>query len=161
MARGGKRPGSGRRLGSKNKATLERERAVAASGTTPLDMMIKTMRAFEALADRHANNAKKFEYYSLRAAAIAKDVAPFVHPRIPPPAARTAFTLPAVKTTADIVAAHEAITAAVAEGKLAPSEALEVANVLDLQRKAISANEHEARLAAIEAVMGRNDDGRL
>lgn len=158
---GGKRPGAGRKPGQKNKATLEREAAVAASGTTPLDLMLKAMRSFEVLADRHANNAKKFEYYLTRATDVAYRVAAFVHPKIPAPAARAVFTLPAVKTTGDIVAAQEAITAAVAEGKLAPSEAVEVANILDLQRKAIRTNEHEARLAAIEAVMGRNDDGRL
>lgn len=158
---GGKRPGAGRKPGQKNKATLEREAAVAASGTTPLALLLKAMRSFEVLADRHANNAKKFEYYLMRASEVAYRVATFVHPKVPPAAARTAFNLPAVKTTGDIVAAHEFLTAAVAEGRLAPSEALEVANILDLQRKAISTNEHEARLAAIEASMERKNDGRL
>lgn len=47
MSRGGKRPGAGRRKGSKNKAVLERERAAAkaaAAGLDPLQYVLDVMR---------------------------------------------------------------------------------------------------------------------
>lgn len=84
MANGGKRPGAGRKKGVPNKATVARERAVAASGSTPLDVMIKAMRNFEALADESASNKKRFEYYLRAAVAVAKDAAIYVHPRVVP-----------------------------------------------------------------------------
>ncbi|MET4219817.1 hypothetical protein ABIB00_005041 [Bradyrhizobium sp. LB14.3] len=146
-------------MGGKNRTTLAREAAVAASGTTPLAMMIKTMRAFEAFADRHANNAKKFEYYSTRAAAIAKDVAPYIHPRIPPPAPpprKVSFPLPDIVTAADVVAASAAVMAACRAGQITAAEANEVSNVIEQHRKAIETAEIAARVVAIEQQQKRD-----
>jgi hypothetical protein len=67
------------------------------------------------------------------------------------------FPLPAIVTTADVVAAQAAITAAMADGQLSPAEAQEVSGVVELARRAIETNQLEARLAAIEIMMG--DDG--
>jgi len=80
--RGGRRPGAGRKRNSPNKASAARERAVAASGMTPLDTMLKAMRVLLALADETANDKKQFEHYIRAASAVAKDVAPYVHPRL-------------------------------------------------------------------------------
>jgi hypothetical protein len=44
MPRGGPREGSGRKQGSPNKATAARQAAVAASGVTPLEVMLANMR---------------------------------------------------------------------------------------------------------------------
>lgn len=47
MARGGKRPGAGRRKGSKNKNVIEREKAAAAAaaaGLDPLQYVLDVMR---------------------------------------------------------------------------------------------------------------------
>ena len=41
---GGAQPGAGRPKGVKNKKTLELQAAVAASGVTPLEFMLKVMR---------------------------------------------------------------------------------------------------------------------
>ena len=49
QVRGGKRPGSGRKKNSPNKASAKREREVAASGATPLDKMLRSMRLLLAL----------------------------------------------------------------------------------------------------------------
>jgi hypothetical protein len=38
--------------------------------------------AFSALADESANDKKQFEHYICAAAAVAKDVAPYIHPRL-------------------------------------------------------------------------------
>jgi hypothetical protein len=53
--RGGKKPGSGRKKNVPNRASANRERKVAASGETPLDVMIKSMRHL-ALADENASD---------------------------------------------------------------------------------------------------------
>lgn len=75
MAKGTKT--GGRKKGSKNKATVERETGVAeitakaaAEGITPLEVMIGAMR--------HAWDAEDKD----AAARFAKDAAPYVHPRL-------------------------------------------------------------------------------
>ncbi len=70
MPRGGKRASAGRKPGS----TTKKKRAIAvqaaAEGITPLEVMLDAMR-------RH-HKAKKWD----KAAAIAKDAAPYIHPRL-------------------------------------------------------------------------------
>jgi hypothetical protein len=62
-----------------------------------------------------------------------------------------AISLPPIKTTGDVIAALEAVTAAMSAGQLSPTEALEVAGVIELQRRAIELNDVERRLAELEA----------
>jgi hypothetical protein len=64
----GRKTGGGSRKGIPNKATAKRERQVAASGLTPLDFMLKTLR-----------NAKQPYEERMRAAIAA---APYVHPKL-------------------------------------------------------------------------------
>jgi len=71
--RGGRRRGAGRPLGSKNRRTAEIARAAAESGFTPIEVMLGTMRE---LWDQGTPEAK------LQAAEIAKDAAPYIHPRL-------------------------------------------------------------------------------
>jgi hypothetical protein len=80
--RGGKRAGAGRKPNTPNRASANRERAAAASGATPLDVMLKSMRLLLALAEESANDKKQFEHYIRAAAGVAKDVAPYIHPRL-------------------------------------------------------------------------------
>ena len=80
--RGGKRPGAGRKKNVPNRASANREREAAASGATPLDTMLKAMRVLSALADECANDKKQYEHFIRAAAGIAKDAAPFIHPRL-------------------------------------------------------------------------------
>lgn len=68
MARGGNRPGAGRKAGTPNKASVERQRKVAATGITPLDYMLKVMRDEKADAGRRDD--------------MAKAAAPYVHPKL-------------------------------------------------------------------------------
>lgn len=70
MALGGARPGAGRPPGSRNKKTRERLELAAQEGITPLEVMLEAMR---------------FHYFHDEldeAAAIAKDAAPYMHPRL-------------------------------------------------------------------------------
>lgn len=69
-AHGGKRNGSGRKAGSATQKTREIANRAAAEGITPLEVMLHAMR-------------KHYEAGALDAAAsIAKDAAPYMHPRL-------------------------------------------------------------------------------
>lgn len=68
MARGGARDGAGRKPGVANKASIERQAEVAASGLTPLEYMLSVMRDEQAPADRRDD--------------MAKASAPYVHPKL-------------------------------------------------------------------------------
>lgn len=65
---GGRRPGAGRKKGSKDKQTEEREKAIAKSGLTPLDYMLSVLR------NKAADKALRME--------AAKAAAPYCHPRL-------------------------------------------------------------------------------
>ena len=86
MAAGGKRSGAGRKANTPNKATKERQERVAATGATPLDVMIEAMRFHHAVAEaalclpKPDLAAAKLAYEA--AGAFAKDAAPYVHPRL-------------------------------------------------------------------------------
>lgn len=67
---GGRRNGSGRPKGAKTKKTQESARRQIDLGITPLDVMCEVMRHYYAKGDRD------------KAAAIAKDAAPYMHPRL-------------------------------------------------------------------------------
>jgi hypothetical protein len=60
------------------------------------------------------------------------------------------FDLPPAKTAADIAAAMTAVTTAMASGDLTPDEAVTVASVLEMRRKALETEEFMLRLQALE-----------
>jgi hypothetical protein len=67
-----------------------------------------------------------------------------------------AFEMPKLETAADAVKAASAIAQAVAEGELTPSEAGELAKLIDGFTRAIEVHELEARLTKLEAAtLGR------
>ena len=68
MSRGGARQGAGRPKGLRNKRTVEMQAAIAAAGETPLDYMLRVMRDPQAEQQRRD--------------AMAKAVAPYVHPQL-------------------------------------------------------------------------------
>jgi hypothetical protein len=70
VAHGGKRAGAGRKPGSATEKTREVADRVAAEGLTPLEVMLAAMR--------HHLEKKNLD----RAAAIAKDAAPYIHPKL-------------------------------------------------------------------------------
>src|SRR5499426_326630 len=61
-----------------------------------------------------------------------------------------AFELPRLNTAADTVTAAATIVAAVAAGELAPSEAADIAKVVDIYVRALATQEFEERLAKLE-----------
>ena len=70
MPRGGRREGAGRKPGSASVRTREIADKAAAEGVTPLEVMLKAMWL-------HAD-AGRWD----QAAMIAKDAAPYMHPRL-------------------------------------------------------------------------------
>src|SRR5262245_50017381 len=76
MARGGKRPGAGRKCGVPSQKTINRLKVAeqaAACGITPLELMLKNMRALWKEGTKESKAA---------ACKIANDAAPYVHPRL-------------------------------------------------------------------------------
>ena len=71
--RGGKRPGAGRPPGSKNQKNAEVARAAAEAGITPIEVMLGAMRELWEVGTKESKR---------EAASIAKDAAPYVHPRL-------------------------------------------------------------------------------
>lgn len=81
MRHGGARPGAGRKRGSGNKKRSAGLIArVHADGFTPLDVMLKTMKAFWQMAQNSDGTIDREKAQA--AATIAKDAAPYVHPRL-------------------------------------------------------------------------------
>lgn len=68
MARGGPRPGAGRKVGAATRKTRDIADAAAAEGITPLAFMLNRMR------DEQAPMAERLD--------MAKAAAPFIHPRL-------------------------------------------------------------------------------
>lgn len=66
--KGGKREGSGRKIGTANKKTREIADRAAAEGITPLEYMLEVMRDDQAELPRRDD--------------MAKAAAPFIHPRL-------------------------------------------------------------------------------
>lgn len=83
MANGGARPGAGRKPGGKNKRTQEIAIKAAQEGATPIEVMLGAMR----LAWDEAQKVDDFgeRVKAAKAAAdIAKEAAPYVHPKMAP-----------------------------------------------------------------------------
>ena len=70
MTHGGKRKGAGRKHGTLNRKTTEVARRAAEEGITPLEVMLKAMMVHY--------KARRYD----KAAAVAKDAAPYMHPRL-------------------------------------------------------------------------------
>jgi hypothetical protein len=103
VARGGARPGSGRKPGEANKRSQEIAAKAQANGITPLEVMLRAMREHVELADALRDQAIEAEAavligdvdadmpMKLRRAALgaigdastlAKDAAPYMHARL-------------------------------------------------------------------------------
>ncbi len=70
VGRGGKRKGAGRKPGSKTVRTSKVALEAAEKGITPLEVMLEAMRELYEKGDK------------VEAAKIAKDAAPYCHPRL-------------------------------------------------------------------------------
>lgn len=71
-----------------------------------------------------------------------------------------AVALPPMERAGDVVAGHAALAEAVAAGELTPSEATDLARVLEGYGKALELNEIESRLQELEQRLDRQDSRR-
>lgn len=79
--RGGVRKGAGRKAGSATKKTRAIADKAAEEGVTPLEVMLRTMR--QLVTDAEGEDPTKPNTMLLeRAAAVAKDAAPYMHARL-------------------------------------------------------------------------------
>jgi hypothetical protein len=60
------------------------------------------------------------------------------------------FTMPAIKTTADLAEAMGTILQAAADGSVTPDEAVAIGSLIEIRRRTIETVEHAARIAALE-----------
>ena len=124
---------AGRPRGSRNRATLLMEGLLADDA--------------EAIGRKAVEMAKQGDMAAIR---LCMDrLAP---PRKDEP---VAFELPPLEKPADSVAAAAKIAAAVAAGELTPSEAAELAKVIDVYVRAIATNAFDERLAKLEETTQR------
>src|SRR5260370_40921051 len=87
--RGGARPGAGRKPGSLNKRAREIAEKAAAEGITPIEVQPAAMRALWT----QANEGGTLDLdKAIAASAIAKDAAPYIHPRLASVEASVAVT---------------------------------------------------------------------
>jgi hypothetical protein len=66
------------------------------------------------------------------------------------------FALPPIRSAADLSAAMEAITGAVAQGELTTGEAWELSQIIDTFIRAIDASEFASQLQRLEAAQARD-----
>ena len=98
MAHSGRRPGAGRRKGSRNRANATREKLIARSGITPIAVMIGIMRCAYAVGQQELNKDKpnecKIRWAFELALQAAHRASPFSHQRLATvdPGARLDFT---------------------------------------------------------------------
>lgn len=79
---GGRRPGAGRKKGSATRKTREIADKAAEQGITPLEVMLAAMREAYEQATKPDVKADVRLAYLEKAASVAKDAAPYIHPRL-------------------------------------------------------------------------------
>ena len=84
MARGGKRNGSGRKAGTANVKSREIANRAAASGLTPLEVMLDNMRFFHAAAAAGVAIDPVIQALRKLSGEEAARAASYMHPRIQP-----------------------------------------------------------------------------
>ncbi len=120
---------AGRRQGSRNKATL----------------------ALEALMDGQAEAiTQKAIDLALQGDTIALRLC--LERICPPRKSRPVnIALPETKTIDGVAEAQAVVVQTVADGELTPEEGIAITNILEARRKAIETQDHENRIAALEA----------
>lgn len=141
MSAGGAREGSGRPAGSISRRHAEVLASALASGITPVEFMLRTLR------DENADPKER--------AWAAEKSAPYVHAR-PAPLERTVeIELPETSTLTGIDQALDRLIQAIGNGELSPAEGQSFMAVIETRRKAIENSEILVRIAALEAAQAK------
>ena len=138
---GGARKGAGRKSGSATQRTREVAERASADGIVPIEVMLTVMReqwaAYE--KDRSPQNGAI-------ALAAAKDVAPYVHPRLT--ATDAPIRLPALSGSP--TEQSQRILDALAAGQITPDQATRTLNAIALHRRILEVDELAERVKALE-----------
>ena len=129
----------GRRPGSRNKATIAAAKLLAGES--------------EGLTRRAVELALTGDPMALRL--CVERILPVCRERA------VRFGLPPIKSPADIAAAMEAVTSALAKGAITPGEAGRIAAVVDTFVRAIETSEFERRLQELEGSFKAQDAARV
>jgi hypothetical protein len=118
--RGGYRAGAGRKKGAATVRTRQIANELAREGLTPLQVMIDTMRELCQQAAEAPTAAERLEK-KLAACAVAKDAAPYIHPRLTSVAA-TVRQVNSVRdlSDAELVALTQSLGGNVIDGQAEP-----------------------------------------
>lgn len=176
MPRGGKREGAGRKPGPGkwSKSAQELRDRLLEVGKSPVELLCANMLAAQAEADKldalraaidlTALNADDAEAYldllgkanALKDTAnqCAKDVAPYLQPKVTQKDEALEIDLPKMETLADLVPALDRIMEAVATGEISTDQGGKLSGIIETKRKAIETVEFERRLAELEAKKG-------
>lgn len=120
--------GTGRRLGSRNRATAELDE-VATHG---IEKLIGVLRQLAVDGDMRAASILLARTWPRRRGRPVT------------------LDLPAVETSAGLVQAQATLVAAMSRGEVTPDEAAAVGKVLETQRRAIETHDHERRIRDLE-----------
>jgi hypothetical protein len=119
---------AGKKPGTRNKATLAMESLLEGEAT-------EIMRKAAELAKEGDPTAMRLCFERLYPARRDRPVA---------------FTIPELNDANDAAVLSRAIVEAVAQGEITPIEAGELAKLVDMYTRAVTAAEHEARIKALE-----------
>lgn len=133
---GGARSGAGRPRGSVSQRHVDLVASMMDGRKTPLEYLMEVM------TDPGADE-KRRDWAAEKAAA-------YLHPRPQPVARPIAIELPDTSTLDGIKQALARVTAAVASGEIAPSEAQSLVAVIEAQRKILDADDLLERIEALE-----------
>jgi hypothetical protein len=173
---GGKREGSGRKPGpgkwSKDARDL-RDRLLE-TGKSPVELLAANMLAAQAEADKlaalrtsidlttfDADDARAYLDLLVKATALrdvanqcAKDVAPYLQPKVTQKDEALQIEMPKMETLADLVPALDRIMEAVSTGEISTDQGAKLSGIIETKRKAIETVEFDRRLSELEAKKG-------
>jgi len=142
----GSRPGErrgGRQKGTRNKRTAALIHAAEAGGMMPLDLMLRIMR--DEACPEGADPAQKIAFHSLRFEA-AKAAAPYVHPRL----SQRDEPVKIGSLTGSLAEQGTQVLAAIAEGRVTPSQGTTVLQALAAQANITKIDDLARRVASLE-----------
>jgi hypothetical protein len=165
--RGGKREGAGRKPGPGkwSKDARELRDRLLANGKSPVELLAAQaeadkLDALRAAIDLNSLNAEDVKNYldllgksdALKAAAnqCAKDVAPYLQPKVTQKDEALEIELPKMETLADLVPALDRIMIAVATGEISTGQGAKLSGTIETKRNAIETVEFDRRLSELE-----------
>ena len=140
MTRGGKRQGAGRKIGAVTKKSSVVANELSQSGIMPLEILVTSMRTAWTSGD------------TALACSLARDAAPYMHPRIAPK--DTPVNLK--KFTGNLTDQGQAVLAAMASGEVSPGQASDVLTALASQARITEITDLEQRVATLEGKHGKS-----